>query len=351
MKFCQRPFDHMHIGETGKARCCSWAKHSLGNLKDASVEELWQGSKAAEIRQSIEDQSFRFCDPVSCPLIQNNLLTETDDFEAEKQKWLRPTPRDFNLAYDFVCNHVCPSCRDSLFRPDENYKQLTTTVEHSIGRHIQHAHRLTASGNGDIFSSEHMLNLISKFKPTNPDCNIYIETNGSLVKKRWHHVAHLEAYKLSVMVTPNSYEEKNYAWLAGHNNSYQSTMESLFFLKKLRAEQRIAGFRITMVVQEKNYREIPNFIKTSLESFNPDLVQLRMIKPWFKLDNNSDFKHQDLTLPSHPEHQGLLETLKDPICQHPKVFFWDKQMDPSGSSSGGRNAYYLSTVIPNGVIP
>jgi len=86
MLFCQRPYDHLYIGKDGKTRCCGWVKHSLGNIVDLEIEEIWHGEKAREIRESIEDGSFRFCIADSCPLIGNKILPDLtpEEFEAEK---------------------------------------------------------------------------------------------------------------------------------------------------------------------------------------------------------------------------------------------------------------------------
>jgi len=120
MLFANRPYDH-YISQRRKTRCCGWVKHSLGNIVDLEIEEIWHGEKAREIRESIEDGSFRFCIADSCPLIGNKILPDLtpEEFDAEKNKWLKKTPHDFNLAYDYTCNHACPSCRDNIFKPSD----------------------------------------------------------------------------------------------------------------------------------------------------------------------------------------------------------------------------------------
>lgn len=345
MLFCHRPYDHLYVGKDGKTRCCSWVKHSLGNLIDSDIKEIWNGEKAREIRSSIEDRSFRFCDANSCPLIGNNLLPDLthEQFQAEKMKWQRETPRDFNLAYDFICNHACPSCRDGIFKPTELDSSNAKTIANKLGKTIQKAHRIQASGNGDLFSSKHMLELFSNFKPSNPDCHIHIETNASLAERRWHHIEHLEKHRLSIIATPNSLIKSTYDVLAGNVQSYENTMRSLRFLGRLRKAERIKEYKITIVVQDTNYKELPSFIEKCLDDFDPDLVQIRIIKPWFDL-SLGDFNRKNILSPSHPGHQDFLEVLKNPICSHPKVFHWN-DLDNQEPSDQAR-AFYLSTIKP-----
>jgi len=51
----------------------------------------------------------------------------------------------------------------------------------------------------------------------------------------------------------------------------------------LRSAERIKEYIVTIVVQDKNYKELPDFIDKCLSEFNPDLIVTRVIKPWFNL--------------------------------------------------------------------
>lgn len=324
MLFCKRPYEHLYIGYRGVTRCCSWAgKRPLGSLSEKSLDEIWNGPDAQALRASIEDQSFAYCSKISCPLLSNKSLPNLspDDFKKEVDSRDGISPTEFNIAYDFICNHVCPSCREENFAANEDYKALMQHLEEQILPSLKNAKIIMASGNGDPFASNYMMSLLSKIAPDDKRCLIKLETNGVLVKRNWSKIKHLESYRISIVVTPNSYERETYTYLSGGKDNLDETLESLDFLGNLRRRGGISEFKITMVVQPRNFREVPQFIETSLDRFNPDLIQLRPLMQWFKLSKE---KHQQQNLldPNHPNHQEFIEVMKNPLCSHPKVYHW-----------------------------
>lgn len=325
MLFCNRPYDHMHITYGGKTSACSWAsKRLIGNLSEQSVTEIYESPDAEALRESIEDQSFRYCDKISCPYLSNNSLPDltSQQFKKEKEKRLAQGPTNFNIAYDYTCNHACPSCRNGLFVTDPNYRKMMKTLEQNLLPHLGNAQYIEACGNGDIFSSKYMMDLLSRVKPDDKDCLIELETNGVLVKRNWDKVAHLEEYKLRVIVTPNSFEQETYQILSGGFDNLSQTLESLDFLTQLRQEKKIKDFIITMVMQKENFREVPSFIQTCLERFQADKIQLRPLLPWFHLHHDLNFQLKDLTNPKHPDYKEFVEVMKHPLCAHPRVLHW-----------------------------
>ncbi|SIQ14040.1 SPASM domain-containing protein [Pseudacidovorax sp. RU35E] len=325
MRFCNRPYDHFHITHNGKTYSCGWAsKRMIGILSEQTVDEIQNGPDVQALRDSIEDQSFRYCRDTSCPYISNDSLPDLspEDFRKEVDARLGKPPTNFNIAYDYTCNHACPSCRDGLFKTDPGYRDMMARMEEQLLPYLGNAKFLEASGNGDVFSSTYMMNMLSKVKPADKNCLITLETNGVLVKRNWEKVSHLEDYQLTVIVTPNSYERATYQELAGGFDNLDFTMDSLDFLCELRQAGRIKNFIITMVIQQANFREVPAFVETSLTRFKADRVQLRPMLPWFKLFHDKNFALRDLTNPKHPDHAEFVQVMNHPICQDPRVFHW-----------------------------
>lgn len=323
MKFCPRPYEHLYITNNGNATCCSWVRFPLGNIVEDGIKEIWNGEKAKKLRESIEDGSFKYCDAVSCPLLNNNSLPEITKEELDKNVnyILKEYPTEFNLAYDFVCNHACPSCRSDIFKPTKEYKERIKKIDEDLLTYLNKAKLIMASGNGDFFSSKSMIKLLSKINPENPKCIIKIETNGALVEKNWKSLKHLENYNIQIVVTPNSYEKEAYKELAGGIDNLEKTLSGIKFLSKLRLENKIKELKITMVVQSVNFREIPAFIKRNLEEFQVDLVQIRPIMRWFKI-SEEDYLKKNVLNPLHANHQEFIDIMNDPICSHPKVYHW-----------------------------
>jgi len=323
MRFCSRPYEHLYITKNGNCTCCSWARLPLGNIAKDGIKEVWHGEKAKELRNSIEDGSFRYCDAISCPLLSNNSLPDLtkEEFDLKVNDYLDSYPSEFNLAYDYVCNHACPTCRDDIFTPTKEYRELVKSIDSAILPHLNNAKLIMASGNGDFFSSASMMKLFSQIRPINKKCIIKIETNGALVEKNWDSLIHLQNYDIQIVVTPNSYEEKSYNELSGGIENLDKTLNGIKFLSKLRKEEKIKELKITMVVQDTNFREIPNFIKRNLDEFEVDRVQLRPVMKWFRISDEI-YLQKNLLNPMHPDHEEFIDIMNEPICKHPKVYHW-----------------------------
>ena len=79
-----------------------------------------------------------------------------------------------------------------------------------------------------------------------------------------------------------------------------------------------------MVVQDSNFRQIPEFIETSLNKYHADRVTLRPIFMWFQI-SKEDWWYKNVQNPAHIYHQEFLDIMKEPICSDPRVFEWGTQ--------------------------
>ncbi len=97
--------------------------------------------------------------------------------------------------------------------------------------------------------------------------------------------------------------------------------ENLRFVKKLREEGKINFLEIAMVMQERNFRTLPDFIDRCLNEFGADKVRVRRFLPEKAMDENIEWFF-DIRNPLHPYHQEYLEVMKHPVFNDPRVFKW-----------------------------
>src|SRR4030042_6325081 len=74
--FCSKPFKWCEVSRGNREGqlflCCpAWLATSVGNLGDQSVLEIWNSARAQDIRRSILDGSFRYCNRSLCPNLQS----------------------------------------------------------------------------------------------------------------------------------------------------------------------------------------------------------------------------------------------------------------------------------------
>ncbi len=320
-KFCARPFEAIHLDPGGNVRVCSWTDATIGNVLDESIEEIWKGEKAEKVRQSIIDQSFVFCRSTSCPCLENNELEVLDDSRFTSKCKVSEHPKHVNAAYDFRCNHSCPSCREKLFRPDAEYREKTDKIAVVATELINNAESFSTCGNGDLFASESVMRMLKEIRPCD-DCKITLETNGVLfTPENWEKISHLSKYHLTVVITPNSYDKETYKYLSGGHDNLERLINNLKYIKRLRENNEINHVSISIVVQDRNFRELPSFIKRSIDEFGADDVIVKPLYKWFCL-SEEDYWFKDVLNPLHPYHADYLEMMKDPIIENPKVYLW-----------------------------
>lgn len=325
MKSCRRCFEWAQIRPDGEVTLCPWNWISVGNLKENNLEEIWHSKKADEIRRAFLDGELLGCDIPSCPHCINEdpevLVYDADEMK-KIYKELPELPVKMCLSFDERCNHACPSCRHGIYVPDQAYKDGLETIYRNIAPYMpkMKLEYFDANGGGEFFCSTEMLDMLLDFHPTEKDFLMRLETNGVLFKDHWPKIEHLGKW-MKVSVTPNSYDRATYKYLAGGCDDLEKFEESMAFIAELRASGKIKLVEITMVIQDSNFRQIPEFIHKSLEVYHADRVILRPIFKWFYLTDD-ELLYKNVLNPCHPYHQEYLEIIKDPVCQDERVWNW-----------------------------
>lgn len=321
-RFCSRPYNHLHFDPDGNVRVCSWTNIKIGNVFENTIEEIWHGEQADKFRKSCEDNTFKYCNKESCPFLENDSLEYLDEVEYNNRAKVLDLPNDINIANDLICNHSCPSCRSQIFKADKEYLERLKKYNEILVPLLNQARLVSGCGAGDLFASNITLDMLSNVQPLDKKFIFSIETNGVLfTPKNWEKISHLAKYEIDVTVTPNSFEENTFCYLNGGHDDYNRLISSLKFLSELRQENKIKKLDICIVVQEKNYAELPSFIERCIEEFRVDRVIARPIYHWFYM-NDDDYWFKDVSNPLHPYHKSWLKVMAHPILNHEKVYLW-----------------------------
>lgn len=323
MKYCHMMHDYLYLDNyEGNIAMCPWmepTKACIGNLMKDGIEEAYNSDYANYLRSTMDDQSFKFCRPEACPFLQNKNLEEISEEEYELRKKESYYPNIINLAYDFVCNQSCETCRSKVFAPPADYAEKMNQIKEKISSCMDKAVRITASGHGDPFASKYMMDVLANIQPTNPNMSILLETNGVFFdEEHWERIQHLSDVRIELVVTMNSFDEFTYKHISRGGN-YKRLMHNLEFMSKLRRENKLAHLVNTLVIQDRNFREIPSFINRSFSEYAFDQVILRPVYQWGTMDEEV-FWFKDILNPLHPYHEEYLEIMQDPALKNPKVF-------------------------------
>ncbi len=325
MKFCERPWTMMYLinANLGEVWPCGWMDSSMGmgNILTQSVEELCQSENVKKLRESILDGSFRYCDPHKCTFLANDELPDLSKEEINKIINMR-NPHEFVVAYDETCNHACSSCRRKFFKPVKEYYDNVETINNKMLPYYNKATCLDVNGRGEIFECEHLLSMLERLEPENDDFVLYIETNAALFDEvHWKRIAHLGKYNVNVTATVNSFHDSTYRYLNGYANHIDIVLKNLKFIQELRSQEIVNDFEISMVAQESNFRELPEYVDRCLNEFKADSVRIRGIMQFSMPD--TEFWIKDVFNPAHPFYKEALDILHDPIMKDPRVWFWE----------------------------
>lgn len=330
MKVCKMGLENIWI-MNGNVQMCGWTGYQVGSLSEHTIEELWNSEKAEIFRQSMLDGSYRFCSCQKCPYLANNTRDQyMVDYKVPEY------PKFCSLSYEQQCNYVCTCCRKEPYRIQEGEGEKIKKIESEVHKLISHLEHISANGVGELFCSGNSLKILSEIDTDNIK-EVTLESNGSLfTPDNWKKIRNLEKYKLNVIITVHSFNEKTYQFLSGTDMSVDTVIENLHFIQSLRDQERINSFEIATVVCERNFREMPEFAEYCLKEFNPDSVRLRFYKN-YGVDSLAIEWFYDIRNPYHPYYKEYVEVMKNPIFNHPKVWKWQGDQ----ISNIGEHPYFI----------
>jgi len=325
MKLCEKGLNFIQLwNDLGEVRVCGWARDGyIGNLLDSSFEEIYHGEKAQKLRDRLAAGDYSMCNKDDCPWLACNdmkdVLVEIEDVPKY--------PNTLSLSFENCCNYNCSTCNmhERMLAADKSeIEKRYDIIEEKIKDVLPHIKNISANGQGEIFVSKRALNLLANWKPLakQEECSVALETNGSLFDEvHWKQIENLGQYYLRVTVTVMSFDEYTYQKLSGTKLPITQIENNLRFIKELREKGIVNEFRIGTVVQERNFRQLPEFARRCIEEFGADYVRLRSFVPWGKKPLEEEW-YTDVINPHHPYHEEYVEIMKDPIFKHPKVHDW-----------------------------
>lgn len=333
--FCSKPFKWFEVfswNEVGQVYlcCAGWLDISIGNLRYQSVEEIWNSEKAQEIRNSILDGSFKFCDQSLCPYLQtaSGPVSKVEDVTDKDLRFIIKNglrslpygPRAINCSYDKSCNLSCPSCRTEIIIEGKNEKNILDIQSKIQNEALKDAHLLYMSGIGDPFGSPFSKKWLQTMKREDmPNLReIFLQTNAQLwTPQIWSKIPkNIQQLVKSTEISIDAATSETYS-INRRGGSFEKLLANLNFISQLRKNGPLKTMRISMVVQENNFGEMPDFINLG-KSLNVDTVFFTQLVNWGTF-SDEEFSRRAIHLPAHPRHSEFASLLNDKIFNEPIV--------------------------------
>jgi len=312
------PFVSVAITLKGDIRlcgCANWMPTTVGNIFETPMHELLKSSLSKEIRQSIIDGTYTFCDESTCGIIRNDFLNSIDDLlpsvawqVQDADRYLMPG--EIFISGDLTCNLSCPSCRTKVIKltdeqKKEQEKYIETFRKNIFSQPTDQEINITLSTTGELFASNFLLKFVSGISLEQfPNVNLSIQTNGLLCEQNWHKLEKFQNRVRQITVTIDAAQADTYEKLR-RGGKWSDLLKSMSWLQQQKKQNGMKMYT-RMVVQKDNFKQMEDFYKLS-KSFDADQVEYARITDW-KVMTPKDFFEIDVQNPKHVMHNDYLKS-------------------------------------------
>lgn len=326
---CAVPFTSLEIHDFNRFLCCAtWLKKYLPD--NSSPRDAWNSQEANDVRESILDGSYKYCDELHCPFLRQikyignvgrvHPLYHKDNIPTDLQKKIDAykqgtlTPSVIQFSFDRTCNFNCPSCRVEIFTANKKkIAEVQATIDEIQEQYGETVEYLYITGSGDPFVSVGFRNFLRNFdKSKFPKLlKIHLHTNGSMwTPKMWRSMPNVHDLVTSCEISIDAATKETYENKVRLGGDWDVLMENLKFIASIPSLNYI---KLSFVVQAANYREIPAFYKLMREIFGKKgYIFFGKITNWGTF-TEEEFKKQEIWNPEHPEHQDFLQVIRQTL--------------------------------------
>lgn len=329
-KVCLSPFVMIEVALDGSVRMCGcsgWLPTVVGNLKENTLISILASTEAQEIRQSIIDGTFQYCNEKLCGVIASNLLNELDTVPPNVKKLMNDArqfemPHHISFQGDRTCNLSCPSCRTGIIKTSDKEIEHQTQIGKLISANLFSAPNdqriiLEVSGTGELFASDLLMSFVNSIdKAKFPNFKLHIGTNGLLCPDRWNRISNIESCVEKVTVSIDASQPQTYERIR-RGGRWDDILTAMKFLQH---KKHLLGIKLhtRMIVQQQNYKEIKEFYDLC-QTFDVDVVEYSRVTNWGTW-SKFDFKTHDVFQQDHLEFSQARAAI-DSVKNLPGVWF------------------------------
>lgn len=323
---CPVPFTTIEIQTNTNFLCCpSWLTKHLPN--GMGIDESWNSKDAKDIRNSILDGSYKFCDDNQCPSLNklkntnkvDSVLIPKNELSSNKNSFLKSnidnhisdipfSPNIIQFSFDRTCNLKCPSCRIELIVGDKNkIESVNATIDEIEKLYSNDIISLYITGSGDPFISVGFREFLRNFNPNKyPNLkSIHLHTNATKWnRKMWDSMKSIHPYVKTCEISIDAGTKDTYENKTRLGGNWDELMDNLKFISTIPKLKRI---KTSFVVQKENYKEMKVFYDLMIKIFNyKALVFFSKITNWGTFTDD-EFKKHKIWDSLHHEHELFLK--------------------------------------------
>ncbi len=328
--FCDQPFTRVHISTNGNVfTCCSaWINNkAIGNAFSESFDDIWNSPAALDIRRSILDGSFMFCNKERCHKIVSGGIHNREVMKTHRKIITHKTiqvekgPTHFSLNYDNSCNIYCATCRDKIIMLSTDEVNQRIEFQRSLlqSDFMKDAERFLISGTGEVFFSKVYMDLFNTIEQAClPHLKITLRTNGLLLTpSNWQRISNVHYAIDIISISIDAARHATYEKLR-RGGSFSKLLKNLEFASQIKKNNKIR-VEVNFVVQDQNYKEMKEFVDMA-KRYGFDKVVFAKIANRGTYSREEYHRHA-IHQHNHPEFESFASMLKDPVFKD-RIIYW-----------------------------
>jgi len=329
-KYCITPFILISIAESGQVYLCGctwWMSQPVGNILQSTLDEILSSDTAKNIRQSIIDGSYVYCNEKVCGVMANDGLNTIDTLPPNVAMLVTDSnkynlPYHIHLSLDQTCNLSCPSCRTQVIKVPDEQKQQQREIGRTILKNLfstptDQKMIIEISAGGELFSSEMLMEMLSGVEVDQfPNLEIHIGTNATLITKRWSRIQSVEKFVKKITVSIDAGSPEVYEAVR-RGGKWKDLCNGMDFLKE---KKKSINFELNgrLIFQQANYKDSQKFYDLC-QIWDCDLAEFSRIYNWDTW-TKSVFDQHDVYNSNHSEFAEA-KAIIDNMKANPKTWF------------------------------
>tara|TARA_R110002049_G_scaffold152839_2_gene316990 strand:- start:4902 stop:6014 length:1113 start_codon:yes stop_codon:yes gene_type:complete len=264
---CNAPFNNMYLNVLGKVGPC-WLTYVRDEAPtwgdDMGLHQIWFGDYFNKLREKIKNKDLSnecaTCEKnISCGNFMGTLAQAYDNNYP-----LSEYPSVMELELSNLCNLECIMCRgelsSSIRKNRDKLPPLKIAYDDRLVKEIlpflPHLKEMRFNG-GEPFMHQLCFNLWEKVSELNPDIEITVATNGTMLNNKIKSI--LDRCKFRINISVDALDEKNYEVIR-KNANYKKVMSNIeYYADYCKKNNRI--FSIMINPMKQNWWEMPDFVE------------------------------------------------------------------------------------------
>lgn len=263
---CYAPLSSLYFGIGGwVTSCCVNRSYVLGEYPKNSIREIWDSAKRSEMAERMQCGDLSRGCQVCYDAIESGNFSGVSAKVYDELSDTRVTfPKKMDFELSNKCNLECIICRgersSSIRKNREKLPPIESPYDDEFIKqleaffpYLEDCHFL----GGEPFLIPIYLDIWERMIEINPNINVSLQTNGTILTDRVKRI--LESLPFSISVSIDSVEHDNYAKVRVNGN-FDTVLKNMAYFKEY-CTRKGTEMTISYTPMLKNWKELPKVVE------------------------------------------------------------------------------------------